>query len=195
MDLSDRMNKEELRKLYSEKRMALSPRELERFSESVCHLLFSNFRLDNKTVSLFLPIERKKELNTYMILEKALSFDAKVAVPKVNADTGDLKHIMFENFEQLETSKLGIPEPQKGRVVAAEHFDIVFVPLLAVDQHGNRVGYGEGFYDRFLSKCSPRTQFIGLSHFPPIEESFENVAAHDIRLHGCISAESYLRFN
>ncbi|MBL4862355.1 MAG: hypothetical protein JKY09_04990 [Crocinitomicaceae bacterium] len=119
------MLKSELRTYYLEKRRALSPRQLEQISENVCHLAFRNFQLEKKKISLFLPIEGKKEINTYRIWEKALSFDAQVAVPKVNFKTNELKQILFESKDQLEISPYGIPEPKKGRVVAAEHFDFI----------------------------------------------------------------------
>ena len=188
------MTKAELRKFYTEKRMMLSPGQLEDISEQICMIAFSNFQLEHKKISLFLPIERKKEINTYKILEKALSFDAEVAVPKVNFKTNELKQILFESAEQLEISKFGIPEPMKGRVIAAEHFDIVFVPMLAVDINGNRVGYGKGYYDRFLKKCSPRCKFVGINHFDELQESIEGVNFNDVRLDACITPENIYRF-
>lgn len=188
------MKKADLRKLYLEKRVALSPRELEEISEKVCHNVFSNFQLEQKKISLFLPIEGKKEINTYRIWEKALSFDAQVAIPKTNMKTGEMKHILFESEDQLEVVHFGIPEPKKGRVIAAEHFDYVFVPLLAIDAKGNRVGYGKGIYDRFLKKCTPRCKLIGLSHFDDLAPSVEEVGLHDVQLHGCITPNHFYRF-
>jgi 5-formyltetrahydrofolate cyclo-ligase len=188
------MTKSELRKYYLEKRLTLSPKQLEDISESVCHLAFSNFQLEKKKISLFLPIERKKELTTYKIWEKAISFDAEVAVPKVNFKTNELKQILFESVDQLEISEFGIPEPKKGRVIAAEHFDLVFVPLLAIDTQGNRVGYGKGFYDRFLKKCSPRCKFVGLNHFDELQDHIEEITFNDIKLDACITPSKIHRF-
>jgi 5-formyltetrahydrofolate cyclo-ligase len=188
------MTKKELRKYYTEKRLLLSPEQLETISENICHLAFSNFQLEKKKISLFLPIERKKEINTYEIWEKALSFDAEVAVPKVNFKTNELTQILFDSKDQLEISAFGIPEPKKGRVIAAEHFDIIFVPLLAIDQFGNRVGYGKGYYDRFLKKCSTRCKFVGLTHFDEIQDQIEGVQLTDIKLDACITPSQVYRF-
>lgn len=187
------MTKQELRTYYLNKREQLSPKVLDDISQQISHMLFSNYQLDHKMVSLFLPIERKKEINTYLIWEKARSFDAKVAVPKVSSSK-DIKHIVFDTHDQLEISSYGIPEPKKGRVVAAEHFEYVFVPLLAFDKKGNRVGYGGGYYDRFLTKCAPRCKFIGLSQFPPTEEAIDDINSSDIRLHACITPDKIYRF-
>ena len=188
------MTKSELRKYYLDKRLSLAPRQLEEISEKICHLVFSNFQLEKKKISLFLPIERKKEINTYRIWEKALSFDAEVAVPKVNFKTHELKQILFDSENQLEISKIGIPEPKKGRIIAAEHFDIVFVPLLAIDIEGNRVGYGKGYYDRFLRKCSPRCMFIGLNHFEGLEDKIIDINNNDIKLDACVTPNKIHHF-
>ena len=188
------MTKDELRAYYINKRKTLSPKKLEQISSSICHAAFSKFQLENKKISLFLPIERKKEINTYKIWEKAISLDAQVAVPKVNSKSGELKHIIFESVDQLEISSYDIPEPKKGRIIAAEHFDYVFVPLLAIDKKGNRVGYGKGYYDRFLKKCSPRCKFIGLSHFDDLEELIPDMNHFDISLDFCITPSHFYRF-
>lgn len=188
------MTKAQLRTKYLELRRNLTPGQLQQFSEQVCHQLFVHFNLEGKHVSLFLPIERQHELNTYLIWEKALSFGAKVAVPKANHETLDMKHILFESEDQLELSPWGIPEPKKGKVIAADRFDYVFIPLLAADQRGYRVGYGKGFYDRFLKKCSPSCRFIGLHHFQSSDELISDLLPTDIRLHALIHPEGVVWF-
>ncbi|MFT6503958.1 MAG: 5-formyltetrahydrofolate cyclo-ligase [Crocinitomicaceae bacterium] len=189
------MIKEDLRKQYLQKRLALSPKELEIISEKITHSLFSNFQFEKKKISMFLPIERTKEINTYRIWEKALSFDAQVAIPKLDEKSNEIKQILFESEDQLEISSWGIPEPNRGRIVAAEHFDIIIVPLLAIDQSGQRVGYGKGYYDRFLSKCSPRCKFIGLSHFDDLADKIEDCTPDDIRLDACVTPNHIYRFD
>lgn len=188
------MTKAEIREIFNAKRLALSPKELETISESVCHLLFSHHRFEGKKMSMFLPIERKKEINTYKIWEKAKEFGAQIAIPKANFKTNEMKQVIFDSEEQLEVSSFGIPEPKRGRVIAAEHFDVVLVPLLAFDKKGNRVGYGKGFYDRFLKKCSPRCRFIGLSHFDEVLDTITDTEFHDIKLHEVITPNRIIRF-
>ena len=189
------MTKNELRKVYLDKRKALSPKMLEDISQKICNAIFSNFQLEKKKISLFLPIERKREINTYKIWEKAMSFDALVAIPKINEKTNDLKQVLFETEDQLEISPYGIPEPKKGRVIAAEHFDFIFVPLLAFDKKGNRVGYGKGYYDRFLKKCPPRCKFIGLSLFDDCAPDIDDINFRDIKLDYCITPNEFYRFD
>jgi 5-formyltetrahydrofolate cyclo-ligase len=188
------MTKDKLRRKYLDLRKTLSPGELQRISDAVTLNLFQNFQIEKKKVSLFLPIERTHEINTYKIWEKATSFDAQVAVPKVNRKTEEMKHLLFESEDQLEISDWGIPEPSKGRVIAAEHFDIILIPLLTVDKRGHRVGYGKGYYDRFLAKCSPRCRFIGLSHYELSENNISDISPTDIKLHGCVTPDEVHRF-
>lgn len=187
------MNKAQLRIKYKEMRSKLAPGQVQAISEAICHQLFVNFQLEGKYVSLFLPIERQNEINTYLIWEKAISFGAKVAVPKSNHQTMEMKHLLFESEDQLELSEWGVPEPKKGKIIAADRFDYVFVPLLAVDKKGHRVGYGKGFYDRFMKKCSPGCIFIGLHHFG-LEEAISDVLPTDMKLHACLTTEGLIWF-
>ncbi len=188
------MDKSELRELYKAKRKALPPGELERLSETIIEQTLTHFQLDGKTISLFLPIERHREINTYLLWERAMNVGATVAVPKTNFETLEMRHYLFEQTDQLELNEKGIPEPKKGKVVAADRFDIVFVPLLAVDKKGNRVGYGKGFYDRFLRKCSAQCIFIGL-HFFDLESKIEDVLPTDVRLNAVVTPTKVFRFD
>lgn len=180
------MLKEELRIKYKNARKQIPPGKLQEISEQICDQLFKAINLENKTISLFLPIERQHEINSYLIWNKAKSLDVKVAIPKANLETFELKHFLFESEDQLELSALGIPEPKKGKVIAADKLDFVFVPLLAIDKNGHRVGYGKGFYDRLLKKCSANCKFIGINHFEEFEE-IEDVLASDSSLDAIIT--------
>lgn len=187
------MTKQELRSAYKEKRKGISPGELSSLSEQIINLALSTFQLEKKVVSLFLPIERQKEINTYSLWEKIRSFEGHVAIPQVNEPKGDLKHFLLINHNQLKISKLGIPEPQSGKIIAAHKIEIVFVPLLCFDKNGHRVGYGGGYYDRFLKKCNPQCKFIGLSVFPPVDE-ITDIHSEDVKLHACVTPTDVYRF-
>ncbi|WP_343606291.1 5-formyltetrahydrofolate cyclo-ligase [Fluviicola sp.] len=188
------MTKADLRQKYKEMRLQLSPGEIERLSEQIVEQALTHFQLSEKTVSLFLPIERQREVNTYLLWERAMGIGAAVAVPKTNFETMEMRHYLFESTDQLEVNQKGIPEPKKGKVIAADRFDIVFVPLLAVDAKGNRVGYGKGFYDRFLRKCSPGCLFIGLHYFG-VESKIDDVLPTDIRLNAVVTPTKVIRFD
>lgn len=188
------MTKAELRAIYRSKRLQLAPGELEKLSEVIVEQTLKHFQLEEKTISLFLPIERQREVNTYLLWERAKSIGARVAVPRSDFGNMEMRHYLFEDTDQLEINEKGIPEPRKGRVIAPDRFDIVFVPLLAVDKAGNRVGYGKGFYDRFLRKCAPSCQFVGLHYFG-LEEAISDVLPTDVRLNAVVTPEKVVRFD
>jgi 5-formyltetrahydrofolate cyclo-ligase len=188
------MTKAELRQKYKEMRLQLSPGELERFSETIVEMTLTHFQLSEKTISLFLPIERQREVNTYLLWERAMGVGATVGIPKTNFETFEMRHYLFESTDQLELNQKGIPEPKKGKVIAADKFDTAFVPLLAADVKGNRVGYGKGFYDRFLRKCAPNCLFIGLHYFD-LEESIEDVLPTDVKLNALVTPNRVVRFD
>lgn len=188
------MTKAELRTLYRSKRTQISPGELQRLSETIIEQTLTHFQLEDKTISLFLPIELQKEVNTYLLWERAKNIGARIAIPKSNFETMEMRHYLFESTDQLEINDRGIPEPKKGKIIAADKFDVVFVPLLAVDKSGHRVGYGKGFYDRFLRKCAPSCQFIGLHYFD-LEDSISDVLPTDVRLNAVVTPEKIVRFD
>ncbi len=187
------MTKKELRLVFKEQRKGLSPGKLSSLSEEIIERTLATFQLEKKTVSIFLPIERQKEINTYSLWEKIRSFEGLVAIPKVNAPKGDLKHYLLINHAQLAMSELGIPEPQNGKIIAAHKIDVVIIPLLCFDKQGHRVGYGGGFYDKFLKKCNPQCKFIGLSLFPPVDK-IDDIHSEDVKLHACVTPTEVFRF-
>lgn len=187
MDFNNsKMNKSELRVLFKSKRQLLTPGELDRISREMCHEALRTYQLEGKTISLFLPIERHHEINTYELLERSISIGAIVALPVSNFDTGELTHLRYTESSVLQLNHYGIPEPESGERITPAQFDLVFVPLLVADKAGYRVGYGKGFYDRFLKNCSPTCKFVGLSIFEPIEQ-ISDIHENDIQLHHVIS--------
>lgn len=191
--MSQVYTKSTCRKLFQERRMLYSPGMLHAASDQIQSLLFSSFNLEDKTVSLFMPIERKREINTYLILERAISIGARVCIPKADFKTRKMTHYLYEHAGQLEITDYGIPEPKNGTIIPAKKIDIVLVPLIACDKKGYRVGYGMGFYDRFMASCAQGTIFIGLSLFDPIDV-ISDVDENDRRLHYCITPEQKFTF-
>jgi 5-formyltetrahydrofolate cyclo-ligase len=182
------MNKAEIRKIFKTKRKLLSEVEKAELSSQIRNQLVDFCPLKDKRVSIFLPITRLTEINTWPIIEDTR---ATFYLPKVEGD--QLKHIRFESKSQILVSEWGIPEPDYGEEVQADIFDVVLIPLLACDVEGNRVGYGKGFYDDFLALCKPNCLFIGLSFFEPIEK-INDTRTMDIRLNHCITPNTVHSF-
>jgi len=180
--------KNTLRKTYKQLRSNLSPKQREIFSVKIYQNLISKFNLTNKNVSIFIPIEKFNEINTWHFLN---NIDANFYLPVVKNKA--LKHIKFENKNQLKLSDWGILEPTYGQETLPSNFDIVIVPLLAYDTKGNRVGYGAGFYDGFLKDCQPNCKFIGVSFFDTEQKSIDTYP-NDIPLHYCVTPKKVIQF-
>ena len=97
-------------------------------------------------------------------------------------------------MQPLKLNKWGIPEPVNGIEIPATQLDVVFIPLLAFDEKGNRIGYGKGFYDRFLNECKEDVIKVGLSFFEATT-TIEDTNANDIPLDFCVTPEKIYRFN
>ena len=100
-----------------------------------------------------------------------------------------MKHYLLTDNTKLRTSNWGVPEPVDGIELMPSKIDVVFVPLLVFDQKGNRVGYGKGFYDRFLGECKPEVIKVGLSLFGP-EDKIDDVTKNDVPLNYCVTPDS-----
>lgn len=179
------MNKEELRKKYKQKREELSLETIEELSLQIANQSLKLPIWESSNYHLFLSISEKKEINTEYLLHILQGRDKSVIVPKSDFSSGELKHILLQDNTRLQPSSYGIPEPVSGIEIQVSIIEVVFVPLLVFDIEGNRVGYGKGFYDRFLAQCSANTIFIGLSFFEA-EPLMEN-SSLDIPLHYCIT--------
>ena len=188
------MKKEEIRKIYKEKREALSNEDIGEKSERIHHLIRSSLDLKNKRCSIFLPIRRQKEINTFLIIDDLALISTQFVVSKSDFSTREMTHFNYEGKRQLKENSWGIPEPTWGDQIHVNELDIVFVPLLAIDRKGHRVGYGKGFYDRFLVNCSSNCLFIGLSLFDEFVE-IEDIRAGDIPMHVCITPNSIYYFD
>nr|MCU0396414.1 5-formyltetrahydrofolate cyclo-ligase [Chitinophagaceae bacterium] len=90
-------------------------------------------------------------------------------------------------------SSFGVEEPLTGKPVDPGMIDLVFVPLLAFDKKGYRVGYGKGYYDRFLKRCRPDVMTLGLSLFPPVE-AIGDLHTNDVPLKYCITPHKIYAF-
>lgn len=187
------MNKKQLRKKFHKERELLTPTERQKYSEKIIELFLSSYQVENKLVSIFLPIERKLEINTYKLLDRLKNLNAKIALSKSNFDTLEMEQILYNDNTKLKSNKWGIPEPENGELVPIEAIEIVIVPLLISDKKGYRVGYGKGFYDRFLEKCKPNCLFVGINYFQPIEK-IEDINPKDINLDALITPQGIVKY-
>jgi 5-formyltetrahydrofolate cyclo-ligase len=190
------MTKDDLRKQYSEKRLALTETEYARLNQLLCDTFFHSVDLSVvRVLHTFLPIKKFKEPDTRLIIDGIRkTFPAiQLSIPKVNEQTGALENYFWEGPDQLVQNKWGLTEPRQGVPTPTDKIDMVLVPLLVVDQHGYRVGYGKGYYDRFLSTCRPDCKTLGISFFPPIE-SISGIEWFDRKLDMAVTPGQLFRF-
>jgi 5-formyltetrahydrofolate cyclo-ligase len=181
------MTKSELRKKYLDKRKQLSEGECAQLNLQLSNLFFSSVDLSfTRVLHCYLPLTKNNEPDTWIIIDRIRREfpQIRISIPRVKAN-GELENIYFEGLHQLETTPWGIQEPKQGVITPTEKIDVVIVPLLIFDKSGQRVGYGKGFYDRFLMNCRIDCQKIGLSFFPPVEKISDTYAG-DVALTTCL---------
>lgn len=186
------MEKSKLRATYKKLRESLSEDFIEENSLQIANMALKLPIWDKTYYHLFLNIPGKKEVDTHFLMHILQGKDKSVVLSKADFETNSLKHILLQENTIIKISAHGIPEPISGIEIPPKNIEVVFVPLLAYDLRGHRIGYGKGFYDRFLAECSPETVLIGLSFFEPEEEIFfENT---DVPLHFCVTPKKIYSF-
>ena len=143
------MDKQALRKAIREKKRAMTEEQIQTASLRLGELLVqSEMYVQAKTVYGYLPYNQ--EVRTVPMLQRALLDGKRVAVPKIYGD--EMKFIYLDDLSRVEKGHSGIPEPIDDGPVADDPTALVLMPGLAFDPEGHRIGYGGGFYDRFLAK-------------------------------------------
>ena len=182
------MLKSEVRAIYLAKRKSISLEE----KELLDHAILTEFKkIDLTTVKcihIYLPIIVQNECNTYPIIEYIQKNHPQIniALPKANFENGHMDAMLFNVGTPLVKNNLGIAEPIDGEIIDPKAIDMIICPLLAFDLKGNRVGYGKGFYDRFLKKCKADVIKLGISYFEPVE-SILDFNEFDLPLSSCIT--------
>ena len=122
------------------------------------------------------------EVDTKPLLAVLMGKDKRIAIPKTIPANNSLVHYELTTDTRFSVNSMGITEPEGGVLLEVKAIDVVFVPLLAFDQKGQRVGYGKGYYDRFLDQCRNDVITVGLSFFDP-ERLITDSVPSDVPLH------------
>lgn len=189
------MIKEELRILYKQKRANLRNEEIEKMQDLIL-IRFQQISLPFLYyLHTYLPVKEQNEVNTFPIQDylKFANPGLQVVIPKTNASNRSMTHYLYDEKTVLKYNKYHIPEPENGQCVAPEDIDMVLVPLLIFDLKGYRVGYGKGYYDRFLAQCRKDVIIAGLSFFEA-ENEIDDINEMDIPLTFCITPQKIYEF-
>lgn len=187
------MNKKEVRLKYKALRQKLSV-EVEERSLAIANQLLKIPIWDKTYYHLFLTITELVEVETEYILQILAGKDKEIVISKSHFESGEMTHFLLTDNTKIKKNSFNIPEPTNGLEVPVTKIEVVFVPLLAFDPKGNRIGYGKGFYDRFLAGCNPETIKVGLSFFEVEEELFET-NAFDQQLNYVITPQKIYQFS
>lgn len=188
------MNKKDLRIKYKELRKSLSEEELKEKSLAVANRLIHLPIWEKNYFHIFLPITEQKEIDTEFILHLLAGKDKEIIVSKSDFETRKMTHFLLTDNTKFKKNEYNIPEPVDGIEVPSSKIGVVFVPLLAFDKNGHRVGYGKGFYDKFLSECKDDVLKIGLSFFEA-EAKIGDVFENDVKLNICITPNKTYMFD
>lgn len=189
------MTKSELRKKYLERRSRLSVAETVQMSGAIAERFFAEIDLTGVgNIHTFIRLRKFNEIDTSNIYFRLWRDHTQVRTfaPRMNAATGELESVYFDAETDFTENDWGIREPVGDAADPAE-LDLVIVPLLCFDTRGHRVGYGKGFYDRFLARCRLDCQKIGVSYFPP-EPEIADITENDIALDACVTPTKLFRF-
>lgn len=159
--------KGELRKAVLKKRMSLSDIEVLDKSQRIIHTIFNLDKFKNSK-NIMCYIDFKKEVSTKRLITEAIAMGKQVSVPYIT-DIKDQNNIMvaaiIRDYELLEKGTYGIYAPQKEGLISMDpnSIDLIIVPGVAFDLNMNRIGYGAGYYDRFLRLLRPDCLKVGIA--------------------------------
>ena len=145
-----------------------------------------------KTIHIF--ISKTDEPDTTLIIESAWESGKKVAVPCVLPETFELFHSQLKSFEDLFSGSLGVlePSPEVRIAMTPESFDLIIIPGVAFDRHGGRLGYGKGYYDRFLEQTGAFRLAMAFD-FQVIEKV--PTEKHDVVMNGILTEAGIIEVN
>ncbi|MFM7838214.1 MAG: 5-formyltetrahydrofolate cyclo-ligase, partial [Chitinophagaceae bacterium] len=180
------MTKQQIRKRYLQLRQEISVADYQRFSAALVTAFCQLSLPGAQHVLSYSTLTARNEFDpSPCIHHLQLHFpQLKIAFPRILNDAGIMEAVLSSPETVYQPNTFGILEPSGGNVLPPNLIDLVFVPLVAVDQNGFRVGYGKGYYDRFLSACRKEVTRVGFSFFEPLP-SIDDLGVHDVPLNFC----------
>ena len=188
------MLKKEARKIYNKKRQEISYSDRLKWDD----LILINFQsieipfLD--AVFSFYPMEDRNEVNVFIITDylRFRNPSLEICYPKMDTKEPNMEAVACHADTIFQANAINILEPLENEIIDPQDIDLVLIPMLVCDVNGNRVGYGKGYYDRYLSRCRDNCIKVGVSYFEPID-AVEDANKFDVPLNFCITPrEAYV---
>ncbi|HLR76230.1 MAG TPA: 5-formyltetrahydrofolate cyclo-ligase [Balneolaceae bacterium] len=182
--------KQKLRKTLLKRRNSLSEKEYFQKSRAICRRLtdLSEYK-KAKSVHCYVSINERNEVNTHPLIKKMLAEGKRVIVPISEIEKGTLRNVQLNQFKDLKPNRWGVLEPAEGEEAAHHELDLIIVPMAGGDMNKNRIGYGKGFYDRFLAQTNCLK--IGLLFEPCLEDEIPT-ESFDVKLDKLITEQRLL---
>lgn len=179
-------SKSDIRKQIIEYRDSIDLKVRRQWDENIFNKLI-NSEVFEKAQTIFAFVSFRSEVDTHKIISHAIKEGKTVCVPKIESKQKGIEIFKIGSFDQLKEGYFGILEPDESCPLAdRENIDIILMPGVAFDRQGGRIGYGAGFYDRFLTNMKKRVDKIALAYdlqlidIIPMDE-------HDVRIDGVIT--------
>ncbi|MEP7110498.1 MAG: 5-formyltetrahydrofolate cyclo-ligase [Ferruginibacter sp.] len=191
------MKKEEIRALYKEKRAVLTP-HLKSKLDDILLIQFQHLAIDIPSLIMtYSPIKKLNEFDPQTITDYCYFKNPgqQLFYPVMVEEKRRQKiiSVIVDDDTIFKTNRFGIEEPVDGINMYPAEIDLVIVPLLSFDKNGNRVGYGKGYYDRFLKQCRKDCIKIGFSYFEPVEQ-VDDINKFDVKLDYGITPDAIFHF-
>jgi len=179
-------SKQEVRKYILEMRDRQRREDRARWDDVIFSKFIDSEYYKNSEV-IFIFVSFRSEVDTHRIIKKALEDGKTICVPRVISKNDGMKAFRINSIEELKKGSFGVLEPSADcKEVPGAEIDLVVMPGAAFDKNGGRIGYGGGFYDRFLSGLRHNAKKIALAYdfqilkHVPMDE-------HDIKPDGIIT--------
>lgn len=178
--------KDNIRSLIKEKRNALTEEEKRVKDEKIFTKIINSDYYKNSNV-IFVYVSFKGEVDTHKLIKYSLNIGKTICVPKVISKKEGMEAIIINSFDELNPGKYNILEPKDScKKIDTNRIELILMPGVAFDKNGGRIGYGGGFYDRFLNKIDSKIPKIALAYDFQILKSIP-CEEHDIKVDGIIT--------
>ena len=184
-------NKIFFRQLFKKHRSELTDNEVKDLNKAIFINLLKTDLFKKTYYHIYLSNSLNNEVETDEVIKLLFKKNKRVYVPKIMGE--NLIHIEINKNTSYSENQFSVREPSSANTSDPKIFDVVFIPLLAYDKSGERVGYGGGYYDRFLLNTKKNVLKVGLSFYEPVEKIL-NVEEHDIKLDYVITPKIVYNF-
>ncbi len=189
------MTKTELRTIYKQKRRDIPPHQKLRMDDLLLIEFQQMYFPGVATLLTYWPSDAHIEPNTHLFsgfLRHTIP-GLQIAYPVIDNTTGTFNAVLVDEDTAYVTNSYGIAEPKRGIIIEPHEIDLVFVPSLICDMHGYRVGFGKGFYDKYLAACHENVVKVGFNYFEPVDK-IDDTQPFDVPLDYCVTTDNIYEF-